>query len=77
MPHALAPGFEIAGYRIESVLGEGATGAVYLARDREGRAVALKVLARRVAARWRARRVPPSLCQAARGGSLQPPVSPL
>jgi ABC-type transport system substrate-binding protein len=44
MPHALAPGSEVAGYTIDSLLGEGGTGAVYLARDAEGRAVALKVL---------------------------------
>jgi serine/threonine protein kinase len=50
MPHALAPGLEVSGYRIESLLGEGATGAVYLARDAEGRAVALKVLDTAVAA---------------------------
>ena len=50
MPHALAPGSEVSGYRIESLLGEGATGAVYLARDAEGRAVALKVLDPAVAA---------------------------
>ena len=50
MPHALAPGSDVAGYRIESLLGEGATGAVYLARDAEGRAVALKVLDPAVAA---------------------------
>src|SRR5215208_1592124 len=50
MPHALAPGSTVSGYRIESLLGEGATGAVYLARDTEGRAVALKVLDPAVAA---------------------------
>src|SRR5829696_4141579 len=50
MPHALAPGSTVSGYRIESLLGEGATGAVYLARDAEGRAVALKVLDPAVAA---------------------------
>ena len=44
MPHALAPGSEIAGYRVVSLLGEGATGAVHLARDAGGRAVAVKVL---------------------------------
>ena len=44
MPHLLAPGTDVAGYRIESLLGEGATGAVHLARDAGGRAVALKVL---------------------------------
>ena len=44
MPHLLAPGTDVAGYRIESLLGEGATGAVHLARDADGRAVALKVL---------------------------------
>ena len=35
MTHLLAPGTDVAGYRIESLLGEGATGAVYLARDAE------------------------------------------
>src|SRR5215218_9734968 len=50
MPHALVPGSEVSGYRIESLLGEGATGAVYLARDAEGRVVALKVLDPAVAA---------------------------
>jgi ABC-type transport system substrate-binding protein len=50
MPHALAPGSEVSGYRIVSLLGEGATGAVYLARDAEGAAVALKVLDPAVAA---------------------------
>ena len=44
MPHLLAPGTDVAGYRIESLLGEGATGSVHLARDADGRAVALKVL---------------------------------
>ena len=44
MPHTLAPGAHIGGYRIDSLLGVGATGSVYLARDVEGSAVALKVL---------------------------------
>ena len=44
MPHTLAPGSDIGGYRIDSLLGVGATGSVYLARDAEGSAVALKVL---------------------------------
>src|SRR5438034_6466747 len=38
-------GAVIAGLRIERPLGEGATGAVYLARDADGAAVALKLLA--------------------------------
>src|SRR6476620_6859615 len=38
-------GAVIAGLRVERPLGEGATGAVYLARDRDGNAVALKLLA--------------------------------
>src|SRR4051812_7137667 len=55
MNQALAPGTDLAGYRVESLLGEGATGAVYLARDVAGRAVALKVLDRAVAAEPRFR----------------------
>jgi predicted Ser/Thr protein kinase len=38
-------GAVIAGLRVERPLGEGATGAVYLAQDAEGNAVALKLLA--------------------------------
>src|SRR5262245_16936305 len=38
-------GAVIAGLRVERPLGEGATGAVYLARDPDGSAVALKLLA--------------------------------
>ena len=38
-------GAVIAGLRVERPLGEGATGAVYLARDPDGTAVALKLLA--------------------------------
>ncbi len=37
-------GAVIAGFRIESLIGEGAMGAVYLAEDGEGRRVALKLL---------------------------------
>jgi MarR-like DNA-binding transcriptional regulator SgrR of sgrS sRNA/predicted Ser/Thr protein kinase len=42
---SVEPGAVIAGLRVERPLGEGATGAVYLARDAEGNAVALKLLA--------------------------------
>jgi ABC-type transport system substrate-binding protein/streptogramin lyase len=47
----------IAGYRVVSLLGEGATGAVYLARAPDGAAVALKLLAPELArdGRFRAR----------------------
>src|SRR5439155_27093804 len=38
-------GAVIAGLRVERPLDEGATGAVYLARDADGAAVALKLLA--------------------------------
>jgi hypothetical protein len=41
-------GSEIAGYRLESVLGEGGMGTVYLARGREGGLCAIKVLSRRL-----------------------------
>jgi predicted Ser/Thr protein kinase len=42
----LAPGAEIRGYRVESVLGEGGMGTVYLARSPQGSLCALKVLSR-------------------------------
>jgi Protein kinase domain/FHA domain len=41
-------GSEIAGYRLESVLGEGGMGTVYLARNPEGGLCAVKVLSRRL-----------------------------
>jgi serine/threonine protein kinase len=45
MPGELAAGTMVAGYRIECLIGQGATGAVYLARDRQlDRTVALKLL---------------------------------
>src|SRR6201995_4206338 len=43
-------------YRLQERLGEGGMGAVYLARDREKRPVAVKVLHSRVAAEPTARR---------------------
>ncbi len=42
-------GSEIAGYRLESVLGEGGMGTVYLAHGPEGGLCAVKVLSRRLA----------------------------
>jgi predicted Ser/Thr protein kinase len=42
-----APGEEVAGYRIESVLGKGSMGTVYLAGRPQGGVCALKVLAER------------------------------
>jgi serine/threonine protein kinase len=39
----------LAGYRLEGLLGEGGQGAVYLARDIDGEAVAIKILYARVA----------------------------
>jgi serine/threonine protein kinase len=39
-----APGQVIGGYRLEELLGEGAAGLVFAARDSEGRRVALKLL---------------------------------
>jgi class 3 adenylate cyclase/ABC-type transport system substrate-binding protein/tRNA A-37 threonylcarbamoyl transferase component Bud32/streptogramin lyase len=50
MPGDAAAGTQIAGYRIERLLGEGATGAVYLARDEHlDRSIALKLLPRELA----------------------------
>src|SRR4051794_12088740 len=40
----LPEGATVAGYRVVSLLGEGSTGAVYLAERDDGEAVALKVL---------------------------------
>ncbi len=48
MSSAPAPGDEIAGYRIESVIGEGGTGTVYLAERPQGGSCALKVLSERL-----------------------------
>jgi serine/threonine protein kinase len=46
MPHELAPGEVLAGYRVEDVLGRGGMGCVYRATQLKlGRAVALKVIA--------------------------------
>ncbi|HXD57089.1 MAG TPA: FHA domain-containing serine/threonine-protein kinase [Thermoleophilaceae bacterium] len=47
MTSAPAPGGDIAGYRIESVLGEGSMGTVYLAERAQGGKCALKVLSER------------------------------
>ncbi|HYZ81847.1 MAG TPA: FHA domain-containing serine/threonine-protein kinase [Solirubrobacteraceae bacterium] len=47
MTSAPEPGGEIAGYRIQSVLGEGVTGTVYLAESPKGAVCALKVLSPR------------------------------
>ncbi len=44
MQTALSIGATVAGYRIEAVLGQGASGAVYRAAAADGRVVALKVL---------------------------------
>jgi predicted Ser/Thr protein kinase len=49
-------GAVVAGFRLESVLGEGATGTVYLAPDAGGNSVALKVLGRELADDERFRR---------------------
>ncbi len=57
MPGELAAGTHIAGYRVERLLGEGATGAVYLARDEQlDRTVALKLLPRELSRDERFRR---------------------
>src|SRR5690349_13806601 len=45
MRSSLATGTEVAGFRVESLIGEGAMGAVYLAEETtSGRRIALKVL---------------------------------
>jgi tRNA A-37 threonylcarbamoyl transferase component Bud32 len=44
MPSEIRTGTVLAGFEVETLVGEGAMGSVYLARAREGRAVALKVL---------------------------------
>ena len=44
MAASLTTGSVVAGYRISRLIGRGATGAVYLAVDADGRSVALKVL---------------------------------
>src|SRR5919198_4819301 len=41
----VATGTVVAGFRVESQIGEGAMGSVYLAQDAEGNRVALKLLA--------------------------------
>ncbi len=55
----------IPGYRIESVLGRGATGTVYRARQESvDRVVALKVLHEDLVGTRAERRLPSSLCPA-------------
>jgi serine/threonine protein kinase len=49
-PSRLAAGQRVADYEVESLISIGGMGEVYLARDRQGRAVALKVLHRRLTA---------------------------
>ena len=56
MQTALAIGTTVAGFTIEAVLGQGATGIVYRARDAAGRVVAVKVLNAALAADDRFRR---------------------
>jgi serine/threonine protein kinase len=43
-PGGLAPGQRVADYEVESLISIGGMGEVYLARGREGRPVALKIL---------------------------------
>jgi len=45
-PSGLAPGQRVADYEVESLISIGGMGEVYLAHDREGRLVALKILRR-------------------------------
>jgi serine/threonine protein kinase len=49
-PAGLAPGQRVADYEVESLISIGGMGEVYLARDREGRPVALKILRRHLTA---------------------------
>src|SRR6476659_9800287 len=56
MPSAVSAGTTIAGFRVVSLVGEGAMGSVYLAEDAEGGRVALKVLAPQLASDERFRR---------------------
>ena len=48
-PPGLAPGQRVADYEVESLISIGGMGEVYLARDREGRPAALKILRRHLA----------------------------
>jgi predicted Ser/Thr protein kinase len=56
MATELQTGAVVAGFRVLSQLGDGATGAVYLAQDPSGRRVALKLLARELSGDERFRR---------------------
>src|SRR5919108_5248262 len=56
MATKLQTGAVVAGFRVLSQLGDGATGAVYLAQDPSGRRIALKLLARELSGDERFRR---------------------
>lgn len=49
-PGGLAPGHPVADYQVESLIGFGGMGEVYLARDAAGKPVALKILRRHLIA---------------------------
>jgi serine/threonine protein kinase len=56
MADPISTGTVVAGFRIDSVLGEGSTGTVYLAEDEQRRPVALKLLSPELAQDERFRR---------------------